>query len=238
MEYFAVAKRQELERSIQFLSRSRLSTSSPSVCLTHCLSQVYLLNLVDQSCSSTAFGHAVRRTDILVMGNVFHDYQSMIEWTAPAVFTDCIMWLSTIDSPVVSYSRAWLFSACKTEQLLCSFLPNQLCEKLRVLAETTTVIHNWGQSAYPSQVRGLRSFAGTQILRALDETLRPASLANSSVDYLAGIFLLLFGTTLAVSYNASSVSSSKVGFLSEVGNRSTDPSIALGRLDGLPSETV
>lgn len=147
-----------------------------------------------------------------------HDYGSMVQWSASGVFTDCITWLSTLDSPAVSYSRAWLFSASRTEQLLCTLVPKELCETLRVLAKASMLIHHYERASFsfPRQLHGLRCFAGNHMIQALEGALRPTSLANSSINDLGGLFLLLLGTTIAVSYTNGSVASPEVGFPSAI----------------------
>lgn len=47
----------------------------------------------------------------------------------------------------------------------------------------------------------LRSHAGTHVLMGLERLIRPTELANATPEKLRAIFLLLFGTTLAVLYN-------------------------------------
>jgi hypothetical protein len=46
----------------------------------------------------------------------------------------------------------------------------------------------------------VRSHAGTQVLIGLEALLRPAELAKATVEKKRAIFLLLFGTVLAISY--------------------------------------
>ncbi len=60
------------------------------------------------------------------------------------------------------------------------------------------------------ELNGVHSFAGSQIIKALEMQLRPSNLAKSSTDQLAGLFILLFGTTMAVSYTIARTKSPEV----------------------------
>lgn len=88
---------------------------------------------------------------------------------------------------------------------MSNLVPKKLCETLRLLVETTTMIYNWGSDAqFPhcsaDELHGIRSFAGSQMNRALQNALHPTRVANSSIDQLAGLVFLLFGTMIAVSH--------------------------------------
>ena len=51
-----------------------------------------------------------------------------------------------------------------------------------------------------SELHQISSIAGQDILRLLDQKLRPDSLRSSTSETLQSLFLLLFGTILAVGY--------------------------------------
>lgn len=132
----------------------------------------------------------------------------MVEWSVGCLFADCWAWAGNVDkstSMAIPYSRAWAFSATKTEDFLSTLTSRDTCQTLRLLVETSTLVYNWGPSAlFPCQnshnFLSLRSFAGSKLLRAFGKLLAPDSLANSSFDQLQGLFFLLFGAIIAVSY--------------------------------------
>ena len=123
-----------------------------------------------------------------------------------------MQWLSDPGSHTIACSRAWLFSSFSTEQLLSQYLPSRLCESIRGLVVTTTLIHNWGSEIQcprlsTAELRSIRAFAGSQMVKTLELALHPSSLAKSSIDQLEGLFILLFGTMIAVSYTKATAES-------------------------------
>lgn len=107
-----------------------------------------------------------------------------------------------------SNSRVWMLSSLKAECLLSTFLDGNLCKALRVLVETSSILHNWGMdtsySRYSStDLWSIRSFAGSQVLRGLERALNLQRLANASADVLKALFLVLLGTVIAVGYSTS-----------------------------------
>ena len=167
--------------------------------ITPCCS--YCSCVPDPPCSQVTFKELTDQSDFSFAGTSHHDYESMVEWDPTRLFEDCLEWLRTIDTDVETYSRSWLFSSFRTQQLLSSLISKKLCEALRVLVETTTLIHNWGPDApFPNfssrEVHGIRSFAGTSVIRALDVSLRPSNLASNSANELAGLLSLYSGLSL------------------------------------------
>jgi hypothetical protein len=74
------------------------------------------------------------------------------------------------------------------------------------MMHTSLIVYNHGpQDRYCGipydDFYALRNHAGTNVLIGLEDLLRPAELAKATPEKLKAIFLLLFGTVLAVLYN-------------------------------------
>lgn len=107
-----------------------------------------------------------------------------------------------------SHSRVWILSSLKAENLLSTFVDGNLSKALRVLVETSSILHNWGMDTSYSQYSSsdlwrIRSFAGSQVLHGLERAMNLQRLANASADVLSALFLVLLGTVIAVGYSTS-----------------------------------
>ena len=76
----------------------------------------------------------------------------------------------------------------------------------------TCITHNWKQDVAFSDCPATElstacASAGSETLKRLEEQLRPVNLSQNSIDQLRGLFLLLFGALLAVSYSEMRVDS-------------------------------
>lgn len=101
-----------------------------------------------------------------------------------------------------------MLSSLKAEHLLSNLVDSNLTRALRVLVETASILHNWGDNATyshysSSDLWSIRSFAGSQVLRALEANLTNTILARASSKVLKALFLVLLGTIIAVGYTDS-----------------------------------
>jgi hypothetical protein len=88
------------------------------------------------------------------------------------------------------------------------WIPDVVCEQFRLLVYTSSLLYNLGSGVShsgctPLELRITRSHAGTALLENLEKLLRPADLAKAVPEKLRAIFLVLFGTILAVGYSGS-----------------------------------
>ena len=158
-----------------------------------------------QPCRS-AYNITFGSLNISFAGNAEHDYESLVQWDAQAITSDCINWLFGVEPENVTYSRSWLFSNLKTEKLLSRLLPERLGSDLRVLVEMTSLLHNWGAEDAPPELptvfsTHMQAEKGNKVLRVLQTDLDPVRVATKSSESRYGLLLLLFGTMLAVSYS-------------------------------------
>jgi hypothetical protein len=100
-------------------------------------------------------------------------------------------------------------SSFQFRDLLKNWLPDTLCEQFRLMVYTSSLLYNLGNGVSysgitPLEFRMTLSKAGTALLESLEKLLRPAHLAKALPENKRAIFLVLFGTILAVGYSGSS----------------------------------
>lgn len=140
-------------------------------------------------------------------------------WKVEAILNECRSWLKDLEFlGITDTSGQWLCPKFKPDQLLSTFVPKELSGTFRALVETGIMAYNCGPDALipdpaSTELSGVHSFAGSQIIKALETQLRPSNLAKSSTDQLAGLFLLLFGTITAVSYTMARTKSPEVSVM-------------------------
>lgn len=176
-------------------------------CVPHYLKDLDIYAL-DFPCSQEQYDSILRTDDITLVGNARQTFDPEIHWNLGNITADCAEWLLEERMKPGSNSRVWMLSSLKAECLLSTFLDGNLCKALRVLVETSSILHNWGMdtsySRYSStDLWSIRSFAGSQVLRGLERALNLQRLANASADVLKALFLVLLGTVIAVGYSTS-----------------------------------
>ena len=170
------------------------------------------LNLEDHPYDLLRLKQIVGSPNFSIFHDTFYDDEYPDEWTVESLAQDSGDWLGhTLINGLkghfqsTSYSQTWLFSTSRVESLLSTMLPKRLCRMVRYLVQTTSLIHNWGSSASlpqltSTQLHDLQAFSGSEVLRGLEATLRRVNQSNTSPDKIKGLFLLLFGTLVAVGY--------------------------------------
>ena len=146
-------------------------------------------------------------SDIFIAGDVRRSFEPPIDWDLENIASDCANWICEDDIPVPN-SRVWILSSRDAEHLLSPLLDRELCRALRLMMETSSILHNWGSDANFSPYSAadlwkIRSSAGSQVLRRLDAALSLTKLANASHDELKATFLALFGAVISVGYTDS-----------------------------------
>lgn len=173
-------------------------------------------NLSDFPCSYEEINKILEGNSNILIGDLRHTFDVEIRWDLENVVLDCADWISAENLKPESNSRVWIFSSLKAEILLSTFLGGNLSKAVRVLVETSSILHNWGINASylrysSSDLWRIRSFAGSQVLHGLEHALKNANLAKASVDVLKALFLALLGTIIAVGYLTSIPHSDEVG---------------------------
>lgn len=146
---------------------------------------------------------------IVSYGDAKRTFEPQISWDLHSIASTCANWICDEDTNVVANSRVWILSSLNTQHSLSDLLGEDFSKALRLLVKISSIIYNWGdQATYShyssSDLWGIRTFAGSQVLRRLHATLTIHKLAKASQDELKAIFLVLFGTVIAVGYTGPS----------------------------------
>ena len=106
-------------------------------------------------------------------------------------------------------SRVGILSSVECQRLLHHYLDEDICTNLRLLVKTSSLLFSREDSPHPcydsGQLNIIRSSVGAKILKSLEPALKSTALANASQDKLKGLFLVLFGMIIAVTYTNKTV---------------------------------
>ena len=119
-------------------------------------------------------------------------------------------WMSQGHALPASTSSVGILSFAKFTQLVRTIADEELTRVFRLLVESSSVIYNHdGQRDIcwkdydKDNLENIRSFAGTSVLRHLERVLSNIALAETSLKEMKALFLILFGTIIAVGYSQS-----------------------------------
>ena len=106
-------------------------------------------------------------------------------------------------STTTAMSRIGVLVSVQLQNSISSSIGRELSENYRVLVECSSMLHNWGigpnHAGYSHvELRRIRSYSGTKVLKHLEGALTLTSLAQGSADTLKSLFLVLTGTIIAV----------------------------------------
>jgi hypothetical protein len=141
----------------------------------------------------------------LMLSLVYLEFDDQVEWDLAALSKTLALLMSQNDR-VPTMSKVGILSSLRFQQLLSPLISSKLGSYFRLMMHTSSIIYNLGPQDFYCGIPladfyALRCQAGANVLMGLENLLRPAELANATPDKLQAIFLLLFGTTLAVLYN-------------------------------------
>ncbi len=141
-------------------------------------------------------------------GDVKLAFESEILWDLDAMVSEFAGWMSHKHSLPASTSRVGILSSAKFAHLVSTLADEDLLRTFRLLVESSSVLYNYeGQPDiywrdYPMNIlKSIRSFAGTSVLRHLERVLSNKALAETSLKKLKALFLIIFGTIIAVGYS-------------------------------------
>lgn len=136
------------------------------------------------------------------------DFESEVLWDLDAMVSEFACWMSQKHALPASTSRVGILSSIKFTQLVRTLADEDLTRTFRLLVESSSVIYNYeGQpdiywkDYYTDDLESIRSFAGTSVLRHLERVLSNIALAENSLKEMKALFLILFGTIIAVGYS-------------------------------------
>jgi len=141
----------------------------------------------------------------LVMNPISLEYEGHIQWDITEISRDWASWMCRSDrNPNIS--KVGVMSSLRFQDMISSCISNSLAGYFRLMMYTSSIIYNHGpQPSYSRFALGdffkVRSLAGAKVLAGLEKLLLPAELAKATTEKIRAIFLMLFGTILAVLYN-------------------------------------
>ena len=117
-------------------------------------------------------------------------------------------WMSDKHALPASTSRVGILSSAKFTELIRTIADEDLTRTFRLLVESSSVLYNYnGQPDFfwkdydMDDLESIRSFAGTSVLRHLERVLSNITLAKTSLKEMKALFLILFGTIIAIGYS-------------------------------------
>lgn len=116
--------------------------------------------------------------------------------------------MSNQNSEPASTNRVGILSSSKLEHLLDNLVDKSLRRAFKLLIESSAVLYNhdgdtgfYWKSYSVADLANIRSIAGTLVLRHLERALKNLALAKYSLRELKALFLIVFGTIIAVRYS-------------------------------------
>ena len=134
------------------------------------------------------------------------DFPEYVHGDLPALASDFASWISDPQTQSTDTSRVGIMSTFTFQSIVSSAASEYLSQMLRLLVETSSILHNHhGEASYcgvpVEDLWKLRSFAGVEVLRQLETALTNKHLVKSSLQELQALFLILVGAILAVGYS-------------------------------------
>ncbi|CZR64042.1 uncharacterized protein PAC_13939 [Phialocephala subalpina] len=169
-----------------------------SGCIRTRLSEVSVFSL-HPTCSNNQFESLDQRLD-LTLSNISLDFANQVTWDVAVLVDDTVDWLK--DPRISETSKVGTFSSPQFLDLVTSSLGKSVGIKFQrmlyaiSLAYTQPTLH---PLTLP-EIYEVGCIAGHDFLTILDERLKPQSLKECSEAELRALFLVVFGTILAVGY--------------------------------------
>ena len=135
-------------------------------------------------------------------------FEAEVLWDLDAMVSEFAGWMSHKHVLPASTSRVGILSSPKFTQLVRTIADERLTRAFRLLVESSSVLYNhdgqlnicW-KNYVKDDLENIRSFAGTSVLRHLERVLSNIALAETSLKEMKALFLILFGTIIAVGYS-------------------------------------
>lgn len=131
-------------------------------------------------------------------------FDELIQWDIDALSIDFARWMAADDEDPAATSRVGILSSMECQKLLHHYLDEDLCRNLRLLVKTSSLLYSREDSPHPycgsRQLSIIRSSVGAKILKSLESALKSTALADASQKKLKGLFLVLLGMIIAITY--------------------------------------
>lgn len=162
-------------------------------------------NQIDMPFENGDINFVLSENNALVINPISLEYEGHIVWDITELSRDWASWVCRNDrNPNIS--KIGVMSSLRFQDMISPYISKSLAGDFRLMMYISSIIYNHGpQPSYSRFALGdffkVRSIAGAKVLAGLDKLLRPAELAKATVEKIRTIFLMLFGTVLAVLYN-------------------------------------
>ena len=141
-------------------------------------------------------------------GDVTLDFEAEVLWDLDVMVSEFAGWMSQEHALPAATSRVGILSSANFAHLVRTIADERLTRAFRLLVESSSVLYNhngqldicW-KNYNKDDLENIRSFAGTSVLRHLERVLSNIALAEISLKEMKGLFLILCGTIIAVSYS-------------------------------------
>ena len=134
-------------------------------------------------------------------------FKQAVNWDIDALCTDFATWMTADSAQPAATSRVGVLSSMQCQLLLCRYLNGDLCTYLPLLVRTSSLLYNRQDSSHPrytyEQLSSARSLLGNELLKHLKTALKPTSLSKNSKQQLEVLFMVVFGTIIAVIYTCN-----------------------------------
>jgi hypothetical protein len=148
---------------------------------------------------------ALHKTNYFGLSPISLEFEDFVDWD---ILSLSHQWATSMSDNKIkpTTSKVGIMSTAQFERLLHPWISPELAKDFRIMIYTSSVIYNLGVRDHycgytAPEFYDIRSYTGMQVLNGLEKLLKPSELAKSSNEKIRAIFLLLFGTTLAIVYN-------------------------------------
>ena len=166
------------------------------------------LTIIDVGCTPEQLTRKFINGKAIDFGDVDLAFESEVLWDLDAMVSEFAGWMSQKHAVPASTSRVGILSSPKFTSLLRPIANEDLIRTFRLLVESSSVLYNYqGQldifwnDYCEDDLESIHCFAGTSVLRQLERTLSNVALAETSLREMKALFLILFGTIIAVGYS-------------------------------------
>lgn len=131
-------------------------------------------------------------------------FNEPLQWDIDALSIDLATWMADDNVQPATTSRVGILSSMECQALLNNYLDEDLCINFGLLVKTASLLYNRKDSPHPQydheQLNSIRYSAGAKLLKNLEAALKCTALAQASKGKLMGLFSVLLGTIIAITY--------------------------------------
>ena len=165
------------------------------------------LLLTNSDCCGKHPEATLKNCSILLEEHMELRFDELVAWNIDALTTDFATWIATNSINPAATSRVGILSSMECQMLMHQYLEEDICTNLRLLVKTSSLLYTCKDSPHPyissNQLHLIRSSVGAKTLKTLEHALKTTALAKASKEKLKSLFLILFGSIIAVAYTTT-----------------------------------